>query len=66
MRLEVFSVSVPAWVGIAFSRFRLLLRLSCFVGSLWVCLFLWGDPDGGRPGSGLFLVFLYEKERHAG
>ena len=42
--LRFYSVGV----GIAFSRSRLLFRLSCFSGSLWACSFLLGDPDGLR------------------
>ena len=34
--------------GSPFVRSRVLFWLSCFAGLLWDCLFLWGDPDGGR------------------
>ena len=52
--------------GSPFVRFRLLFWLSCFAGLLGDCLFLWGDPDGGRTGLGFVLSFYTKRSASFG
>ena len=47
-RLAMCCVSILPWVGIAIRAFSNDVRLSDVVGSLRVCVLLYGDPDGGR------------------
>ena len=47
-RLAICFVPVPPWVVIAIRAFSDVVRLSGFVGSFRVCMFLYGDPDGER------------------
>ena len=47
-RLAECFVPIPPWVVIAIRTFSRVIRLSGLVGSLRVCTFLYGDPDGER------------------
>ena len=51
-RLAGGCVPIPPWVVIAGSAFSDVAWLSGFVGSLRVCAFSGGDPDGERKGRG--------------
>ena len=51
-RLALCFVPVPPWVVIAIRAFSDVVRLSNLAGSLRVCAFLYGDPDGERKGRG--------------